>query len=90
MYIRLAFAVSAHLEPDILIIDEVLAVGDVEFQKKCLGKMKDVSQKDGRTILFVSHNMTAIKNICKTTLFIQHGKLQLAGNTEKKIKQYIR
>ena len=89
MYIRLAFAVSAHLEPDILIIDEVLAVGDVEFQKKCLGKMKDVSQKDGRTILFVSHNMTAIKNICQSTLVLQHGNLLLAGNTEKIIKKYL-
>lgn len=89
MYIRLAFAVSAHLEPDILIIDEVLAVGDAEFQKKCLGKMKDVSQKDGRTILFVSHNMTAIKNICQKTLFMQHGKLVMEGNTEKIIKQYL-
>lgn len=89
MYIRLAFAVSAHLEPDILIIDEVLAVGDAEFQKKCLGKMKDVSQKDGRTILFVSHNMTAIKNICQKTLFMQHGKLVMEGDTEKIIKQYL-
>jgi lipopolysaccharide transport system ATP-binding protein len=89
MYIRLAFAVSAHLEPDILIIDEVLAVGDVDFQKKCLGKMKDVSQQDGRTILFVSHNMTAIKNICQSTLVLQHGNLLLAGNTEKIIKQYL-
>lgn len=89
MYIRLAFAVSAHLEPDILIVDEVLAVGDVEFQKKCLGKMKDVSRKDGRTILFVSHNMTAIKNICKKTLFLQNGKLVLEGNTEDVIKQYL-
>jgi lipopolysaccharide transport system ATP-binding protein len=89
MYIRLAFAVSAHLEPDILIIDEVLAVGDVEFQKKCWGKMKDVSQNDGRTILFVSHNMTAIKNICKSTLVLQNGKLLMGGNTESIIKQYL-
>ncbi len=66
MKVRLGFAVAAHLEPEILIIDEVLAVGDVEFQRKCLGKMKDVSQNHGRTILFVSHNMFAIKSLCKT------------------------
>lgn len=89
MYVRLAFAVSAHLEPDILVIDEVLAVGDVEFQKKCLGKMQDVSRKEGRTILFVSHNMTAIKNICEKTMFMQHGKLVASGNTNQIIKQYL-
>ena len=89
MYVRLAFAVSAHLEPDILVIDEVLAVGDVEFQKKCLGKMQDVSRKEGRTILFVSHNMTAIKNICEKTMFMKHGKLVASGNTDNIIKQYL-
>jgi lipopolysaccharide transport system ATP-binding protein len=89
MYIRLAFAVSAHLEPDILIVDEVLAVGDVEFQKKCLGKMKDVSSKDGRTILFVSHNMTAIKNICETTIFMKNGKFVSSGNAAQIIQQYL-
>ena len=89
MYIRLAFAVAAHLEPDILIIDEVLAVGDVEFQKKCLGKMKDVSSKDGRTILFVSHNMTAVKNICASTIFMQNGSVKAICSTEKIIKQYL-
>jgi lipopolysaccharide transport system ATP-binding protein len=68
MYVRLAFAIAAHLEPDILIIDEVLAVGDAEFQKKCLGKMGDVSRKEGRTVLFVSHNMTAIQSLCKDNL----------------------
>jgi lipopolysaccharide transport system ATP-binding protein len=89
MYVRLAFAVAAHLEPDILVIDEVLAVGDVDFQKKCLGKMRDVSKEDGRTILFVSHNMTAIKNICSDTMFLKNGLLIAAGNTERIIKQYL-
>ncbi|WP_439883036.1 ABC transporter ATP-binding protein [Pontibacter sp. MBLB2868] len=89
MYVRLAFAVAAHLEPDILIIDEVLAVGDVEFQKKCLGKMKDVSTKDGRTVLFVSHNLTAIKNICSTSIFMQQGTIERNGNTEEVLKYYL-
>jgi lipopolysaccharide transport system ATP-binding protein len=89
MYVRLAFAVAAHLEPDILIIDEVLAVGDVEFQKKCLGKMKDVSTKDGRTVLFVSHNLTAIKNICSSSIFMQQGTIQLQGNTEEVVRHYL-
>ena len=69
MYVRLAFAVAAHLEPEILIVDEVLAVGDAEFQKKVLGKMKDVSGKDGRTVFFVSHNMTAMTSLCVIRLF---------------------
>ena len=73
MYVRLAFAVAAHLEPDILIIDEVLAVGDAEFQKKCLGKMKDVSEREGRTVLFVSHNMLATKNLCQNGIFLKNG-----------------
>src|SRR5208282_4338790 len=64
MYVRLAFAVAAHLEPEILIVDEVLAVGDVQFQQKCLGKMQDVSDREGRTVLFVSHNMSAITTLC--------------------------
>ncbi len=74
MYVRLAFAVAAHLEPEILIIDEVLAVGDADFQKKCLGKMKDVSGQ-GRTVIFVSHNMGAVKSLCKTGLVMQHGRV---------------
>src|ERR1039457_1790425 len=74
MYVRLAFAVAAHLEPEILIVDEVLAVGDAEFQKKCLGKMQDVS-KSGRTVLFVSHNMLAIKSLCGTTILMKDGAL---------------
>ena len=73
MYVRLAFAVAAHLEPEILIVDEVLAVGDANFQKKCLGKMSDVV-KDGRTILFVSHNMDAVASLCTHTLLVQGGR----------------
>ncbi len=81
MYVRLAFSVAAHLEPDILIVDEVLAVGDAEFQKKCLGKMQDVSSKDGRTVLFVSHNIGALKNLCKRSLLLQDGKIIKEGPT---------
>ena len=73
MYVRLAFAVAAHLEPEILIVDEVLAVGDAEFQKKALGKMKDVSSK-GRTVLFVSHNMTSIMELCTKGMLLQNGR----------------
>src|SRR5271166_6564600 len=73
MYVRLAFAVAAHLEPEILIVDEVLAVGDAEFQKKCLGKMNDVSRRDGRTVLFVSHNMAAVTNLCPTVIWLDGG-----------------
>lgn len=75
MYVRLAFAVAAHLEPEILIVDEVLAVGDADFQKKCLGKMSDVSKNEGRTILFVSHNMAAVQSICSHVLVMQNGKI---------------
>lgn len=89
MYVRLAFAVAAHLEPEILIIDEVLAVGDLEFQKKCLGKMKDVSTKEGRTVLFVSHNMSAIQNLCNTAVYLKHGQLQSYGDCEKILNQYL-
>ena len=88
MYVRLAFAVAAHLEPEILIVDEVLAVGDQEFQDKCLGKMKDVSQK-GRTVLFVSHNMGAIKNLCTKVLFMKYGKIESIGPTAKMIEEYL-
>src|SRR5437762_2548934 len=74
MYVRLAFAVAAHLEPEILIVDEVLAVGDAEFQKKCLGKMHDVSSKQGRTVLLVSHNMGIISSLCKCGYFLESGR----------------
>jgi lipopolysaccharide transport system ATP-binding protein len=88
MYVRLAFAVAAHLEPEILIIDEVLAVGDAEFQKKCLGKMKEVSGH-GRTVIFVSHNMEAVKNLCDRAIFMEKGKLILDGDPVAIIEQYL-
>lgn len=90
MYVRLAFAVAAFLEPEILIVDEVLAVGDAEFQKKCLGRMKDVSVNDGRTVLFVSHNMGAISSLCKNALLLQNGKVSEIGNAESVISNYIK
>ena len=90
MYVRLAFAVAAHLEPDILIIDEVLAVGDVEFQKKCLGKMSEVTKKDGRTVLFVSHNMGAIKQLCSRVIVLDDGKVSFDGDTDEGVRQYIK
>jgi lipopolysaccharide transport system ATP-binding protein len=89
MYVRLAFAVAAHLEPDILIVDEVLAVGDADFQKKCLGKMREVSQADGRTILFVSHSMQAIKNLCDKALWLNQGKLQTFGHVSDVVNKYL-
>jgi lipopolysaccharide transport system ATP-binding protein len=88
MYVRLAFAVAAHLEPEILIVDEVLAVGDAEFQKKCLGKMKDVSG-EGRTVLFVSHNMEAILSLTERTLLMERGKLNSVGETNEIINKYF-
>lgn len=89
MYVRLAFAVAAHLDPEILIVDEVLAVGDAEFQKKCLGKMHEVSEKEGRTVLFVSHNMGAVKNLCSSSVLLEKGMIKKAGNTEEIISDYI-
>ncbi|MCD4780886.1 MAG: ABC transporter ATP-binding protein [Candidatus Omnitrophica bacterium] len=88
MYVRLAFAVAAHLEPEILLVDEVLAVGDVEFQKKCLGKMKNVS-KSGRTILFVSHNMQAIKQLCTQTIILDKGRMIFSGSAESAVDKYL-
>lgn len=88
MYVRLAFAVAAHLESEILIIDEVLAVGDAEFQKKCLGKMGEVSKGEGRTVLFVSHNMGSIQKLCRSSLLLQNGMLAAYDNTSKIIKTY--
>jgi lipopolysaccharide transport system ATP-binding protein len=90
MYVRLAFAVAAHLNPDILIIDEVLAVGDIEFQKKCLGKMKDLTQSGSRTVLFVSHNLTAIRNLCERSLFLSGGRIQKIDNTDAVINEYLK
>src|SRR4029077_14178222 len=76
MYVRLAFAVAAHLEPEILIVDEVLAVGDAEFQKKCLGKMDDISRREGRTVLFVSHNMSIISKLCPTAIWLDRASVR--------------
>jgi lipopolysaccharide transport system ATP-binding protein len=88
MYVRLAFGVAAHLEPEILIVDEVLAVGDAEFQKKCLGKMKDVSGQ-GRTVLFVSHNMVAMNALCNSAIFLERGRIKLTGKTSDIIAEYL-
>lgn len=88
MYVRLAFAVAAHLEPEILIVDEVLAVGDQEFQDKCLGKMKDVS-REGRTVLFVSHNMSAIKLLCNKALYLKNGLIHTQGDTNRIVDLYL-
>ena len=88
MYVRLAFAVAAHLESEILIVDEVLAVGDAEFQKKCLGKMNDVSKGEGRTVLFVSHNMGSIKRLCNKGIVLDVGKIVLSGNVSEAIDRY--
>jgi lipopolysaccharide transport system ATP-binding protein len=89
MYVRLAFSVAAHLEPEILIVDEVLAVGDAQFQKKCLGKMEDVSKDGGRTVIFVSHNMTAIQSLCNKGLFMNRGQLILNGSIDACVKEYL-
>jgi lipopolysaccharide transport system ATP-binding protein len=89
MYVRLAFAVAAHLEPEILIVDEVLAVGDAQFQKKCLGKMQDVATKEGRTVLFVSHNMGAISELCSKAITLDAGRLLSSGDVEVLISDYL-
>jgi ABC-type polysaccharide/polyol phosphate transport system ATPase subunit len=88
MYVRLAFAVAAHLESEILIVDEVLAVGDAEFQKKCLGKMGDVTKGEGRTVLFVSHNMAAVNELCKTGILLDQGKVLIQDSIDKCIVEY--
>jgi lipopolysaccharide transport system ATP-binding protein len=88
MYVRLAFAVAAHLEPEILVIDEVLAVGDAEFQEKCLGKMRGVASNEGRTVLFVSHNMTAIHQLCQNALWLNHGRARKLGPTAQVVQAY--
>lgn len=89
MYVRLAFAVAAHLEPDILIVDEVLAVGDADFQKKCLGKMREVTHSEGRTILFVSHSMQAINKLCDKALWLHKGKMQEIGDVSAVVDKYV-
>ena len=88
MYMRLAFAVAAHLEPEILVVDEVLAVGDTEFQKKCLGKISMVA-KEGRTILFVSHNMNAIQRLCSKCVLLANGHITAYGNTADIVSKYL-
>lgn len=89
MYVRLAFSVAAHMEPDILLVDEVLAVGDAEFQKKCMGKMEEVTRKEGRTILFVSHNLSAVKRLCKKTILLEKGEVKMFDSTEKVTSYYL-
>ena len=89
MTVRLGFAVAAFLDPEILVVDEVLAVGDAEFQKKAIGKMKDVSQGQGRTVLFVSHNMASIKNLCKTGVLLENGMVKLRGDVDQVVEAYI-
>ncbi|MFM6283602.1 MAG: ABC transporter ATP-binding protein [Dolichospermum sp.] len=89
MYVRLAFAVAAHLEPEILIVDEVLAVGDAQFQKKCLGKMEDVSTREGRTVLFVSHNMAAVQQLTNTGIVLQKGKILTIADTSTAVEKYL-
>src|SRR6266705_778715 len=88
MYLRLAFAVAAHLEPEILLVDEVLAVGDVAFQRKCIGKMGDVARQ-GRTILFVSHNMAAVESLCSTAYLLENGRLVESGMTKTVVDAYF-
>ena len=90
MYVRLAFAVAAHLDSEILVVDEVMAVGDAEFQKKCLGKMSDVSTEQGRTVLFVSHNMAAIQGLCRQCIYLQNGQVQYYGANEKALQHYLK
>jgi len=89
MGVRLGFAVAAHLEPEILIVDEVLAVGDAEFQKKAIGKMQDVSQTEGRTVIFVSHNMTTITGLCKKAILLENGEIKTSGSASSVISSYL-
>jgi len=90
MHVRLGFAVAAHMEPDILVVDEVLAVGDASFQEKAIGKMKEVSNKSGRTVLFVSHNMASISALCSKAILLKKGKLLNKGNPHEIIQEYLK
>lgn len=90
MTVRLGFAIAAHLEPEILVVDEVLAVGDAEFQKKAIGKMQDVSRGEGRTVLFVSHNMTAVKSLCRTGIILENGYIKEFGKIDSIVSQYLK
>src|SRR5436305_3344688 len=89
MYVRLAFAVAAHLEPEILVVDEELAVGDAGFQRKCLGKMGDVA-REGRTIIFVSHNMAAVESLCRRGVLLEGGRVTAVGSQMEAIAEYLR
>ena len=89
MYVRLAFAVAAHLEPEILIVDEVLAVGDIQFQRKCLGKMEDVSRQDGRTVLFVSHDLNSVSKLCSNAILLDKGQVSAIGEIEEVLTKYL-
>lgn len=89
MTVRLGFAVAAHLEPEILVVDEVLAVGDAEFQKKAIGKMQDLSSGEGRTVLFVSHNMTSVRNLCSRGILLENGEVRLDGNVAEVLNEYL-
>ena len=89
MYVRLAFAVAAHLEPEILIVDEVLAVGDAEFQKKCLGKMDEVSRREGRTVLFVSHNLAAVTQLAHRAVLLKKGCVAFDGPVSQGVSSYL-
>lgn len=89
MYMRLGFSVAAHLEPDILLVDEVLAVGDVAFQKKCLGKMQDVSSREGKTVLFVSHNLDAVRRLCRSAMLLSGGRVEAIDNAQKVVDSYF-
>ncbi|WP_262247699.1 ABC transporter ATP-binding protein [Parapedobacter soli] len=89
MYVRLAFSIAIHLDPDILILDEVLSVGDFDFQQKCLAKIEDISKKQGQTILFVSHNMQSVKSLCNTALYLEKGKLIAQGNVSSVVSKYL-
>jgi len=89
MYVRLAFAVAAHLESDILLVDEVLAVGDAEFQKKCLGKMNGLASEEGRTVLFVSHNMVSVRRLCERGILLNAGRIEKTGPIDSVLKTYM-
>jgi lipopolysaccharide transport system ATP-binding protein len=89
MYVRLAFSVAAHMEPDILIVDEVLAVGDAEFQKKCIGKMEQVTRSEGRTVLFVSHNLITVQNLCTRAILLENGQIKKIGKTAEVVDYYL-
>ncbi|MEK9184634.1 MAG: hypothetical protein AAB866_00525, partial [Patescibacteria group bacterium] len=89
MHVRLAFSVAVHIEPDIMLIDEVLAVGDISFQKKCLQKIHEVARRDQRTILFVSHNLDAVQSLCERSIYLERGQVKMIGETHKVVTKYL-